>query len=107
MDTVNNSVSFITFEAMCTRFDYIIKRLTIALIICIVLMFASNAAWLYAWLQYDYYGVEETTETVTVDGKEGIANYANNGGSVINGSDYRTCEDSKDPYSGEEEPWPN
>lgn len=100
----NNPVSFIAFEATCTRFDRIIKRLTIALVICILLVFASNAAWLYAWMQYDYSGTEETTETVTVDGKEGVANYANNGGSVVNGSNYSTGEDSKDPHSGEEDP---
>ena len=95
----NNPISFIAFEATCTRFDRIIKRLTVALVICILLVFASNAVWLYAWMQYDYCGTEETTETVTVDGKEGVANYANNGGSVVNGSNYSTSKDSEDPYS--------
>ena len=101
----NNPVSFVAFEATCTRFDRIIKRLTIALVICILLVFASNAVWLYAWMQYDYSGIEETstttTETVTVDGKEGVANYASHGGSVINGSDYSSCDydDYEDPYS--------
>ena len=97
----NNPISFIAFEATCTRFDRIIKRLTIALMICILLVFASNAAWLYAWMQYDYSGVDETTttETVTVDGKEGVANYASHGGSVVNGSDYSAYKDSEDPYS--------
>lgn len=101
----NNPVSFIAFEATCTRFDRIIKRLTIALVICILLVFASNAAWLYAWLQYDYSGVDETTttETVTVDGKEGVANYASHGGSVVNGSGYSTHKDSKDSYSDSNE----
>lgn len=103
----NNPVSFIAFEATCTRFDRIIKRLMVALVICILLVFASNAAWLYAWMQYDYSGVEETstTETVTVDGKEGVANYANHGGSVVNGSDYSSYnrDDYQDPYSDKEE----
>lgn len=108
----NNPVSFIAFEATCTRFDRIIKRLTVALVICILLVFASNAAWLYAWLQYDYSGVEETstttTETITVDGKEGVANYASHGGSVVNGPDYSSYnhKDHEDPYSdsNQEEP---
>ena len=103
----NNPVSFITFEATCTRFDRIIKRLTVALVICILLVFASNAVWLYAWMQYDYSGVEETTttETVTVDGKEGVANYASHGGSVVNGSDHSPYnhDNYKDSHSGEEE----
>ena len=108
----NSPISFVVFEATCTRFDRIIKRLTIALVICILLVFASNAVWLYAWMQYDYSGVEETstttTETVTVDGKEGVANYASHGGSVVNGSDYSSYnhDDYENPYSDpdQEEP---
>lgn len=99
----NNPISFIAFEATCTRFDRIIKRLTIALVICILLVFASNVAWLHAWMQYDYSGVEETstttTETVTVDGKEGVANYASHGGSVVNGSDYSSYNHDDHEYS--------
>ena len=64
----NNTVSFIAFEAACTRLDRIIRRLVIALIVCVLLMFTSNAIWLYAWIQYDY--ESETTETVyTQDGQ--------------------------------------
>ena len=63
----NNPVSFITFEATCTRFDRIIKRLTIALVVCILLVFVSNAVWLYAWMQYDYES-EAITTTYTQDG---------------------------------------
>ena len=39
--------------------ERMVKRLWIALIICIALIFASNACWLYAWMQYDY-SSEET-----------------------------------------------
>ena len=35
-----------------------IKRLWIAVIVAVCLLFASNAAWLYAWCQYDYSGEE-------------------------------------------------
>lgn len=65
----NNPVSFIAFEATCTRLDRIIKRLTIALVVCVLLMFASNAMWLYAWMQYDY--TSETTSTETVYTQDG------------------------------------
>ena len=34
--------------------ERMVKRLWIALIICIAFIFASNACWLYAWMQYDY-----------------------------------------------------
>lgn len=43
------------------------KRIWIALIICIILLFGSNALWLYEWCQYDY----SYTETYEQDG-EGI-----------------------------------
>jgi hypothetical protein len=39
--------------------ERMVKRMWIALIICIALIFASNACWLYAWMQYDY-SSEET-----------------------------------------------
>ena len=74
-------------EMVCTRLDRINRRTMIALILTIFMLFASNAAWLWAWMQYDYSSetTETTTETVMVDGKDGIANYANNGGIVTNG----------------------
>ena len=72
-------------ELICTRMDKINKRTIIALILTIFMLFASNAAWLWAWMQYDYESDETITETVTVDGKDGVANYANHGGVVTNG----------------------
>jgi hypothetical protein len=39
--------------------ERMVKRMWIALIICIALIFASNACWIYAWMQYDY-SSEET-----------------------------------------------
>lgn len=101
----NNPVSFIAFEATCTRLDRIIRRLTIALVLCVVLVFASNALWLYAWMQYDYADADETTtETVTVDADSGTANYANNGSVITNGEgDSDQDYEEADPYSDEEE----
>ena len=100
----NNPVSFIAFEATCTRLDRIVKRLTIALVLCAVLLFASNAMWLYAWIQYDYTSETTTTETVTVDGKDGIASYANNGGSVVNGNG-ETGFNNNPTQDADEEGW--
>lgn len=99
----NNPVSFIAFEATCTRLDRIVKRLTVALVLCVMLLFASNAMWLYVWVQYDY-ADETTTETVTVDADSGTASYANNGSVITNGegnSDQNHKE--TDPISNEEE----
>jgi len=79
----NTNVPYIVYESAQARSERLIKRLIIAIVLSVVLLFASNVIWVYEWTQYDY--TSETTETVTVDGKDGVANYANNGGSVVNG----------------------
>ena len=63
-------IPFVAHEDTLTRMERIIKRLVFALVITILLMFASNALWLYAWMQYDYSSDATTTtetQTVTVD----------------------------------------
>lgn len=67
--------------AVCERTT---KRLWIALILAIIMIFASNAGWLIAWYSYDY----SSEETVTIDGKDGVANYIGNDGDIMNGEDY-------------------
>lgn len=76
----------LALEAAEARHERTVKRFILAIIIIMILFFANNAAWLYAWIQYDY-GFEETEETVTVDGQEGIANYIGGEGSIVNGND--------------------
>lgn len=82
---MERDVPYIAYEGVIARFERITKRLTIALIVCIVLAFASNAAWLWFFNQYEY----AAEETVTVDGEEGNANYnyIKNGGVIRNGED--------------------
>ena len=92
----NTNVPYIVYESAQARSERHIRRLVIALVIAIVLIFASNAAWLYCWMQYDY--TSETTETITVDGKDGIANYADNGGSVINGTSNQVNDPAQDAH---------
>ena len=71
---------------MMARMERTVKRLWIALIIAVLLMFGSNALWLHAWLQYDYVSETVTNDAITVDGKHGIANYIGGDGD-INGED--------------------
>lgn len=85
MDEEKNIPYFI-HEAISTRFERIIKNLVICLIITVVLLFATNVAWLYAWIQYDY-SSEETQ--IDVDAKDGTANYIGNDGVIYNGEDNR------------------
>ena len=64
------------------RRDFIIK------LVLIILLFLSNAIWLYAWMQYDYVG---ETETITVDGGErGMASYIGRDGDISYGEDCST-----------------
>ena len=60
-----NLVPYIAHEGMMARMERSIKRITILAALAILLLFISNAAWLYAWTRYDY-GAEETT-TVSQD----------------------------------------
>lgn len=87
------SVPYVVFRDAQAHSRWVIRTLAIALIATVVLMFGSNAIWLYAWMQYDY-GGEETVTTVDSEG-DGIAtyNYAGNDGSVVYGEGYRPQED--------------
>ena len=80
-------IPYFAHEGMLARQDRTIKRLSIALVLSIILIFASNVIWLYAWMQYDYTGEETQIQTVDVDAKEGVANYIGNNGSINNGTD--------------------
>lgn len=83
-------VPYVVYESEMARCERFIKRLIVALVISIFLIFVSNAIWLYAWLQYDY----SSESTVTIDGKDGVANYIGNDGEISNGTN--NGEKSKD-----------
>lgn len=91
MDDYSVNMPYYVHEGIMARNERTIKRLIISLVISIVLMFASNALWLYAWMQYDYESSETTTTTETksvdVDAKDGVANYIGNDGDITNGAD--------------------
>ena len=68
---MENNVPYIAYEAAIAREERHIRRLVIALVITIVLMFTTNAMWLAAWLQYDYSGEEVTTTTTASASQDG------------------------------------
>ena len=76
-------VPFVAYELEMARSERNIKRLWIALIVAVALMFASNMAWLCAWMQYDYTSEEIIVEQDAQDG--GNANYIGNDGDIVNG----------------------
>lgn len=61
----STSIPYIAHEAEVARLERTIKRLTIIIVLCVALIFASNALWLYYWNQYEYVGKETS---VTQDG---------------------------------------
>ena len=69
-----------------------VKRQWIALIIALCMLFASNAAWLYAWMQYDYSSEEVIVDVNSDDG--GNANYIGNDGDIVNGESNRAETDT-------------
>ena len=74
------NVPYIVHEASMARMERQIKRLWIAVIVAVCLLFASSAIFAYAWLQYDYESCE-----ITSDG-DSNANYIGQDGNIYNGS---------------------
>lgn len=50
----NKDVPYIVHEGSVARLERTNKRLMIVAVVAIVLMFLTNALWLYMWNQYDY-----------------------------------------------------
>ena len=83
----DNSVPFIVYEGTVARFERTIKRLIILIGITILLLFASNAIWIYEWNQYDY-------EDVSIDNQDGgNANYIGASGVINNAENSSQKED--------------
>ena len=84
MEERNNAVSFVAFESMKSTMERTIKRLWITTIILVLLLFGTNAAWIY----YENQFTDEITLTYSsqVDGSGGLA-IVNRDGSVNYGGD--------------------
>lgn len=89
MNENEKMVSQYIFELELARSERHIKRLWIALIITIILLFASNAIWIYEWTRYDY-----ASDEVMIDSGEDNANYIGRDGDITNGEDYSQKADS-------------
>ena len=85
------NVPYVVYEGTMARFERVVKRLTILLIIVISMLFASNIAWLYVWNQYDYAEVAVDSET------GGTATYMGAGASgVINNGECKGSDTNKE-----------
>lgn len=83
-------VSYIVFESTLARFDRVIKRLWVIILILVFLLLGTNLAWLYYESQFE--DVTETTITQDVKSGKGDANL--NDGVHINGEDNTNSEDN-------------
>ena len=70
-------VPYIAYEAALTKAEFSFKRLWAAIILLIVLLFGSNAGWLWYESQF-----EETTTTIEAEADDDGNAVANNNGMV-------------------------
>lgn len=78
---MEEKVPYIVHEGEVARLERTIKRLAVILITSIVLIFVSNAIWLYAWCQYDYVGEQSYEYDQDGEGVNviGVGNEVSNG----------------------------
>jgi len=85
---MDDKIPYIAFEAEMARHERTIKRLLVALIASILLLFTSNIAWLCFFNQFEFH-----TETVMFDTDDGGDNsYIGNDGVINNGEDGSTTD---------------
>lgn len=78
---MDKDIPYIAFESEMARYERSIKRLIVALILTIALLFVSNIAWIWSFNQFDY-----ETDTITQDTQDGDNSYIGNDGAIVNGA---------------------
>jgi hypothetical protein len=76
-------VPYIVFEGAEAKSERTIKRLIIALVITIVVMFATNIFWIYEFCSFDYASEETSVEADNIS----TANYIGQDGDITYGSE--------------------
>ena len=74
-------VPYIAHESAVARLERVIKRLWVLVLVLIVLLAASNAAWV--WWESQYQTIETT---ITQENADGYNNYIGNDGDIVNGN---------------------
>ena len=74
-------VPYIAHESAVARLERVIKRLWVLALVLIILLAASNAAWI--WWESQYETVETT---ITQENTDGYNNYIGNDGDIVNGN---------------------
>ena len=74
-------VPYIAHESAVARLERVIKRLWVLVLALIILLCASNAAWI--WWESQYETIETT---ITQENADGYNNYIGNDGDIVNGN---------------------
>ena len=72
---------YIVHEVAVARLERVIKRLWVLVLALIILLCASNAAWI--WWESQYETIETT---ITQENADGYNNYIGNDGDIVNGN---------------------
>lgn len=82
------TIDYVAHEADMARMERINRRLWIVVLVLIVLLAESNAAWIW----YESQFVDEVTVTQESDAKDGGTAIVNNGGDVNYGESSTDCD---------------
>ena len=74
-------VPYIVHEGAVARLERVIKRMWVLVLSLIILLVASNGAWI--WWESQYQTIETT---ITQENADGYNNYIGNGGDIVNGN---------------------
>lgn len=74
-------VPYIVHEGAVARLERVIKRMWVLVLSLIILLCASNAAWI--WWESQYQTIETT---ITQENEDGYNNYIGNDGDIVNGN---------------------
>lgn len=90
IEAYKEPVPYIVYQGTMARFERTIRRLVISLIVAVVMIAASNIAWMLVFNSYDV-----ASEEVSVDSNDGgNANYIGASGVINNGEGGSEKEDT-------------
>lgn len=74
---MNRDIPYIVYESEAARHERTVRRLIKVIVMTLLLLVATNMAWLYVWNQYDFSST--TTEIVTDEGNTNMLQAGMNG----------------------------
>ena len=81
MNETPDTVSYIVYESAMVRAERAMKRVVVALIVAVALLFVSNALWLWYISQYDFesYEYSQDGQGINVIGNDNGVTYGSEG----------------------------